>query len=144
MPFSIELAETDEQIADCFEAMAFLRPHLPRGYFVERVRAQAETGYRLAALREKGDPTVRCVAGFRVLRQLAYGDVLYVDDLSTAESDRSKGYGNAMFDWLVEYAGRLGLTELQLDSGVQRFAAHRFYFRKRMHIHAYHFRLALS
>ncbi len=144
MPLRIELAETDEQIADCFETMAFLRSHLVRENFVERVRVQAESGYRLAALRKEGDPAVRCVAGFRALRHLAYGDVLYVDDLSTAESDRSKGYGNAMFDWLVEYGERLGLTELQLDSGVQRCAAHRFYFRKRMHIHAYRFRLALS
>jgi GNAT superfamily N-acetyltransferase len=143
MPIQIELAESDEQIAACFETMAFLRPHLAREGFVRRVRAQAEQGYRLAALREDGEAAVRCVAGFRVLRQLAYGDVLYVDDLSTAEDDRSRGYGNAMFGWLVEYAGRLGLDELQLDSGVQRHGAHRFYFRERMHIHAYHFRLAL-
>ena len=27
----------------------------------------------------------------------------------------------------------------ELDSGVQRAAAHRFYFRERMHVAAYHF-----
>lgn len=142
MPFKIAHAESDQQILDCFDAMAYLRPHLERDVFVSRVRKQAETGYRLLGLRdESGD--VHCVAGYRVLQQLHYGGVLYIDDLSTTESVRSKGYGNAMFDYLVQQAKALGLDELQLDSGVQRFDAHRFYFRNRMHISSYHFRLAL-
>lgn len=142
MPPSIAHAETDPQILDCYETMAYLRPHLERDAFVARVRMQSETGYKLAALRDDSG-AVRCVAGYRVLQQLHYGGVLYVDDLSTQESERSRGHGNAMLDWLVEQARGMGLDELQLDSGVQRFDAHRFYFRKRMRISSYHFRLAL-
>jgi hypothetical protein len=33
---------------------------------------------------------------------------------------------------------------LELDSGVQRFAAHRFYFRERMWISRHHFSLELN
>ncbi|MBI1354505.1 MAG: GNAT family N-acetyltransferase [Acidobacteria bacterium] len=141
MPIEIAPAVTDADILDCFDVMALLRPHLTREGFVDRVRTQMAGGYQMAALRDEG--SVRAVAGYRLLHQLAYGKTLYVDDLVTAESDRSKGYGNDLFDWLVEQGGALGMDELQLDSGVQRFAAHRFYFRKRMYIHAYHFRLAL-
>lgn len=141
MPILITLALSDREILDCFETMTYLRPHLARDEFVDRVRLQTKSGYLLAALRDDG--AVRCVAGYRVLQQLHYGGVLYVDDLSTAERDRSKGYGNAMLDWLVEQAREMKLNELHLDSGVQRFDAHRFYFRKRMHISSYHFRLAL-
>ena len=142
MPHTIALAETDSEILACFETMAFLRPHLERDAFVVRVRLQAETGYKLAGLRDESC-AVRCVAGYRILQQLHYGGVLYVDDLCTSEADRSRGYGNAMLDWLAEQAKAMSLDELHLDSGVQRFDAHRFYFRKRMHISSYHFRLAL-
>lgn len=142
MPIEIAHAQTDQEILDCFDAMAFLRPHLERDAFVARVRKQSETGYRLAGLRDESG-AVQCVAGYRVLQQLHAGGVLYIDDLSTTESVRSKGYGNAMLDYLIEQAKAMDLDELHLDSGVQRFDAHRFYFRKRMHISSYHFRLAL-
>ena len=142
MPVEIAPARSDAEILDCFDVMALLRPHLARDQFVTRVRTQMEGGYQLASLRDDG--VVRATAGYRLLDQLAHGKVLYVDDLVTAEPDRSKGYGNALFDWLVEQAKALGMDELQLDSGVQRFGAHRFYFRKRMHIAAYHFRQRYS
>ena len=42
--------------------------------------------------------------------------------------------GGALFDWLVAEARAAGCKQLDLDSGVQRFAAHRFYLMKRMSI----------
>jgi hypothetical protein len=44
----------------------------------------------------------------------------------------------------VEEARREGCRALHLDSGVQRFAAHRFYLGKRMEITSRHFGLALQ
>ena len=67
----------------------------------------------------------------------------YVDDLVTDESERSLGYGGALFDWLVAEARAEGCGKLELDSGVQRFAAHRFYLTKRMIISSHHFSLEL-
>ncbi len=66
-----------------------------------------------------------------------------VDDLVTDAAARSHGYGAALFDWLVAEARRLDCRQLSLDSGVQRFDAHRFYLRKRMSITAHHFTLKL-
>jgi GNAT superfamily N-acetyltransferase len=68
---------------------------------------------------------------------------MYVDDLVTNAADRSKGYGDAMLDWLVEYANAQTCEHLNLDSGVHRFGAHRFYLRKRMDIVCHHFSLKL-
>src|ERR671911_444677 len=133
----VTLARDDQEIESCFEVMAELRPHLKREDFVSRVRRQnAESGYELAYLKvEKG----KAVAGFRVSECLAWGKFLYVDDLVAKEGERSKGYGGLLFDWLVEYARGEGCDQFHLDSGVQRFAAHRFYLAKRMFIEAHHF-----
>jgi GNAT superfamily N-acetyltransferase len=53
------------------------------------------------------------------------------------------GYGTKLFDWLVDYARAENCQQLTLDSGVQRFAAHRFYLRQRMEITSHHFTLKL-
>ena len=137
----IALAVEDEEIRSCYPVMAELRPHVSAEEFVPRVRRQMEAaGYRLAYLSDGG---VKAVAGFRVSECLAWGKFVYVDDLVSKEGERSKGYGGRLFDWLVEYARGEGCDEFHLDSGVQRFGAHRFYLNRRMEIQAHHFGLKL-
>jgi len=140
---SIQLAETDDDIMRCFPVMFQLRPHLIAGDFVARVRRQSEQdGYRLAYLEDDGG--VKAVAGFRIGEMLFHGRFLYVDDLVTDTAQRSKGYGATLFDWLVEHARAQNCQQFELDSGVQRDRAHRFYFTKRMHISSYHFTLKIE
>lgn len=119
-----------------------LRPDVPEGSaFVERVRLQAEQGYLLAVL--EADGRVEAVAGFRLLENLFSGRVLYVDDLVTAARARSRGHGAALLAWLAARARAEGCAALELDSGVQRAEAHRFYSREGLHAAAFHFRRAL-
>lgn len=140
---TICLAESDAQILQCFPVMAELRPHLVERDFADRIRRQQrESGYRLAFVEEAG--AVRAVAGFRIAEFLAWGRILYVDDLVTSSAERSRGHGQALFDWLVARAKANGCAQLHLDSGVQRFDAHRFYLRHRMSITSHHFSLVLS
>lgn len=139
----ITIAETDAEVASCFEVMRQLRPHLTDAdTFVARVRVQQANGYFLAALADDG--VVRAVAGYRFIENLYSGRVLYVDDLVTDAGCRSAGHGAALLDWLVAQARAHQCQTFELDSGVQRFGAHRFYLNHRMDIVAHHFRLRLS
>ncbi|TMA47939.1 MAG: GNAT family N-acetyltransferase [Deltaproteobacteria bacterium] len=134
----IRLLQATDDILRCFPLMADLRPHLREDEFVSRVRGQQrEHGYRLAVLEEDG--AVRAVAGFRIAECLAWGRFLYVDDLVTARSVRFRGYGQRLFDWLLAEARREGCEQLHLDSGVQRYEAHGFYLKNRLHITSHHF-----
>lgn len=127
----------------CFPVMAELRPHLNLDTFTSQVRRQIETQrYHLAAL--ENDGTIVAVAGYRYVESLVWGAYLYVDDLVTAEAWRGQGFGGKLFDWLVDEAGREACQALHLDSGVQRFAAHRFYLGKRMQVTSRHFGLMLE
>lgn len=138
----IEIATTVEQIRRCHEVMRELRPHLSLDAFVEQVeRQQRAEGYHLASL-SSGD-RVRCVAGYRVQEMLAHGRFLYVDDLVTRSEDHGSGHGARLFQWLIAQAQAAGCAQLQLDSGVQRFGAHAFYFRQRMKITSHHFAMNL-
>jgi GNAT superfamily N-acetyltransferase len=134
-------ALSDAEVAATFGVMRGLRPHLDEEGYAERVRRMRGEGYRLAAV-VQGDE-VLCVAGFRIVEFLAHGRFLYVDDLVTDEGARSSGNGKLMLDWLASEARSAGCEKLQLDSGVGRYAAHRFYFREGMHISSYHFTKAL-
>jgi GNAT superfamily N-acetyltransferase len=140
---SVKLADDNLSLRRCFPVMQQLRPHLTEERYLELVAGMAKTdGYRIAYVEEAGG--VAAAAGFRLMTLLyTDGPVLYVDDLVSDGTRRSRGHGNALMRWLVEYARQRGCLELHLDSGVQRFDAHRFYFRERMHVSAYHFRLAL-
>lgn len=140
---TIALANDRAAIARCHPAMLELRPHLSdREAFAAQVERQQSAGYRLAYLEAGGE--VRSLAGFRVLENLHAGRFLYVDDLVTRAQDASRGYGGALFDWLVAKAHKAGCAQLQLDSGVWRHGAHRFYLRKGMDIVSHHFGLMLA
>ena len=135
-----ELLPPDTGLA--FEAMRELRPKWDeREAFVRQVdEVQRPEGYRiLGAFGDDG----RClgVAGFRELNNLAWGHVVYVDDLSTHPDGRRQGFGRALLEWCAEEAKRLGCDALHLDSGVEanRLDAHRLYLNTGMRITAFHF-----
>ena len=133
----VRLAQTPEEILRCFRVMAHLRPYLLEAEFVGRVQAQQEQGYRLAYLEDEGAPVA--VAGYRVMEVLSTGRTMYVDDLVTDETRRSRGYGKAMLDWLQARAREGGCETFSLDSGTHRHDAHAFYFRERMRVTSFHF-----
>ncbi len=130
------------EFAAAWPVMRQLRPHLDEAAYLAQVELQRREGYRMAAVWSRD--RVVAVAGFRILTMLARGRHLYVDDLVTDEASRGGGAGAALFEWLLGEARRERCERLHLDSGVQRFGAHRFYFARGMHIAAYHFGLALD
>ena len=124
-----------------FEAMRALRTHhRDEREFVRRVdEEQRPQGYRIVGVVESG--RVVAVAGFRVLHNLAWGDALYVDDLSTLAEARGRGHGRVLLEWCAAEGERLGCHQLHLDSGVgpEREEAHRLYLNTRLRITAHHF-----
>ena len=137
----VSLATTREAIRRCFPVMAELRPQLAEAEFVERVQRQQREGYQLAFLTDK--KAVKAVAGYRFSESLSWGKFMYVDDLVTGGTFRSQGHGQRLFRWLVQQAKSRACDQLHLDSGVQRFGAHRFYLASRMDIIGYHFTMKL-
>ena len=135
----ISIAQSEAEVLKCFPLMAELRPHLTRPEdFVSRVRRQqSQHGYQLVFL--ENENLVQSLGGFRIAEFLAWGRVLYVDDLVTTAKGRGHGYGQKLMDWLFNFARKENCHEFHLDSGVQRFEAHGFYLKNRLHIRSHHF-----
>jgi GNAT superfamily N-acetyltransferase len=126
-----------EQILRCAPVLRELRAALTAEEIVEQVHEQMSQGYRLVCVETRS--SVHAVAGYRILQNLHYGKFLYVDDLVTRADQRQSGFAGRLLDWLWEQAQEQRCSALALDSGVQRFTAHRFYLQHRMDIVAHHF-----
>ena len=130
-------AITDQEIENCFDVMSELRTKLKKSDFLKTIRRMESEGYRLAYIEDKGN--VVSVAGYRIYTNLIMGKHLYVDDLVTSDTARSKGYGEQMVNWLRNEARKETCNVFHLDSGTHRRGAHRFYFRQGFTIASYHF-----
>jgi len=118
--------ETEEEVRSAFPVMRELRTHLDEETYVALVReAQEKEGYKLAALYDQ-DKMV-AVVGFMPMITLYNGRFIWVCDLVTASSERSKGYGKALLSYVHEWAKEHGYGIVSLSSGLQRIDAHRFY-----------------
>jgi GNAT superfamily N-acetyltransferase len=116
----------------------------PRWETRERLAARVDEmrpDYRLVASFPPGDEQAAAAAGFRVMEMLAWGRIIYVDDLVTRAALRGQGHADAVMAYVEAEARRLGCESVQLDSGLQaeRADAHRFYFRHGMRITSFHF-----
>ena len=75
------IPESKKEIVLCFPAFKELRPHLNEKDFIAQVQRQKEQSYKIIAI--KHNDLVPSAAGFRFAEFLAWGKVLYVDDLTT-------------------------------------------------------------
>lgn len=132
-----EVTPVDERLSAVFPVMRELRDHLSERQFNDLYETGYPNGYRVVGLFD-GDECRAC-AGYRILTNFVSGRHIYVDDLVTAEKWRSHGYGRLLNKYLVELARNEGCSSVQLDSAVHRRKAHRFYFRERYTIVAFHF-----
>lgn len=138
----IKIAGTKDEIRKCYAVMAQLRPHfLTENDFIAQVEKQrSKYNFQIVYLEET---EVKAMGGIRVAEWLAGGKYLEIEDLVTKDGERSKNYGGALFDWIVDYAKSENCAQIKLVSHVKRFAAHKFYLKKGMIIEAHYFSLAL-
>lgn len=133
----------EDELRAIWPLVSQLRPEFDEARFLAQIQRQIAQGCRVTVLFDDGGAP-RAFACWRVMEMLAVGLHVYVDDLVTDQTVRSRGYGKAMLDWLKAEARRLGCARLQLDSGTHRQDAHAFYLREGLRIEAFHFGIALG
>lgn len=134
---------TSREIRDCFPVLTQLRDmYKDEDKFVELIQRHFKEGYKLACLYE-GD-IVKAVAGYRFFECLAWGKVLYIDDLVTDNDSRSKGYGGVLMEWVIDLGRKEDCDQVHLDSNLDRIDAHRFYLKHKFDKICFHFSVKLK
>jgi GNAT superfamily N-acetyltransferase len=110
--------------------------------FVSQVQRQIQEGYHLAYIQDGGQ--IKALAGFRFLEFLAWGKVIYIDDLVSDAATRKSGYGSTILKWVIKEAKKAKCDQVHLDSGPQRHDAHRLYLNHGFKIIGHHFALDLK
>lgn len=120
----VELA-SDEEFASAFGVMHELRTNVDEERYLDLLAEMRASGYRLFAARE--DDGIVALAGVGRGTNLYYGRYLWVYDLVTTTSERSKGHGERLLTYLESLARSLGCETIALSSALHRVDAHRFY-----------------
>jgi GNAT superfamily N-acetyltransferase len=136
-----DLAPDDARIAVMLPVLTELRGALTPQSFDAIYSEGWPQGLRFTAAFDGDKAGARClgVAGWRIFALTFGGRKLYVDDLVTTSGARSKGVGRALIEHLTGRARAARCTAIDLDSGVQRYGAHRFYLREGFDIVGHHF-----
>lgn len=116
---------SDEDFDAAYPVMHELRDHLDKAKYLELLTEMRKEGYRMIAAEDDG--AIVALAGIGTGVNFYYGHYMWVYDLITAESGRSKGYGLALLQHLEEMARAEGCENIALSSAHFRKDAHRFY-----------------
>lgn len=76
-----------------------------------------------------GAPIAFCTA-YLEFESVRFGRRCWVEDFAVDPGQRSRGVGAALLASVLEWAKSAGATHLELDSGLARTDAHRFYERE--------------
>ncbi|WNC72695.1 GNAT family N-acetyltransferase [Thalassotalea psychrophila] len=133
----VQLLKSETELPLIAKVLLQLRPQFTISSLIEQIKKQQKMGYQIAYV--TSGENILCVAGFVISEKIAWGKHIYVDDLVTDEKYRSTGAGSLLINWLKAYSLENGCKQLHLDSGVQRFPAHRFYLREKFEIASHHF-----
>ena len=136
-----QLLKSEAELDNVGNVLLQLRPQYDLAHLKKQIKQQQKSGYQIAFV-TNDDGEVLSVAGFVMGEKLAWGKHIYIDDLVTSEAVRSTGAGSLLMNWLKDYAQKIGCQQIHLDSGVQRFAAHRFYLREHFNIASHHFSIS--
>jgi GNAT superfamily N-acetyltransferase len=133
----IRVAREEPDVRRCWPAFRELRPHLAsEDDFVDRWRRQLNEGYVIVFVVD--GHRVPAAAGYRVMHTMAWGRIIYIDDLVAIEAVHGIGLGRALLLHIQAEARRLGCDAVHLDTGYQRHRAHRSYLRNGFHLDCHH------
>ncbi|CDQ17807.1 Acetyltransferase (GNAT) family protein [Halobacillus karajensis] len=117
---------TKQEIRSAFPVMSQLRTKVKEEEYVDLVwEAREVDRYHLFALYNSGE--IVAVIGFKEMTTLYYGRFIWVCDLVTTLSQRSKGYGEELLTFTENWALKQGYSSIALSSGISRERAHKFY-----------------
>jgi GNAT superfamily N-acetyltransferase len=138
----IKIVKNDEEILECFDLIQQLVNSIKKNNFLEQVKRKYEYGYKIVRLKKQ--EKIISIIGIRIYEYFGCGKFLIIDDFVTDKKMRNQGYGKIIFEWVVKYAEEHQCSQIQLDSNIELFKAHKFYMSMGMNISHHHFSLILN
>ena len=107
--------------------------HLLESRFLEMVTQNYE------CVVMKDNDTIIGVSGLWFMTRHYSGKSVEPDHVYIVNSYRRKGLGKKLFDWIHDYAKKRGCNSSELNTYVQNYPSHKFYYNEGYEIFGYHF-----
>lgn len=122
----MQIRELDlKELYTVYDVLKQLRGELSYKEFEDLIYDMQHMDYKMIGIMDADE--LITYAGVAIQTNLYHKRHLYVFDLVTDATYRSKGYGKMMLEYLVDFA-KIGMCEnIVLSSGFHRKEAHRFY-----------------
>lgn len=85
------------------------------------------------------EETLIGIAGLWYCTKHYSGKTAELDHIYIEENHRNKGLGNEFIDWIIGYIKSKGCVTAELNTYVQNYPSHKFYYNKGFKILGYHF-----
>lgn len=122
----IKELNSQKEILKAYPLMKQLAEHIDEETYLGIVNEAKEyENYKMFALIEDGE--IVAVTGFKPMVTLYYGRSIWVSDLVTDTTKRSKGYGRKLLSYVQEWSKENNYENVSLSSALQRTGAHSFY-----------------
>ncbi|MEH7884339.1 GNAT family N-acetyltransferase [Bacillus sp. JJ1609] len=115
----------NEQLLEAYPVMKQLRTDLTEETYFELLNQMKKEGYQLFALYD--EEKIVSLAGLSWRTNFYNKKHIYIHDLVTDASARSRGYGESLLRYIHNWGKGNGAEFVALESGIQRKDAHRFY-----------------
>jgi GNAT superfamily N-acetyltransferase len=96
----------------------------------ERLSQTIASSKSAVLVAEDGGAGIAFCTAYLEFNSVRFGRRCWVEDFAVDPERRSQGVGAALLAAAIEWARRAGATHLELDSGLARTEAHRFYERE--------------
>ncbi|WP_391115927.1 GNAT family N-acetyltransferase [Psychrobacillus sp. L3] len=118
----IKILQTKEDWQEGYPLIQQLRHHLTEDRYFELLKQMPTyQGWVIE------DGALKAFIGFEECHNFYNERHIFVHDFVTNENDRSKCYGEKLMEALIKHAKENQFAYIALESGIQRFDAHRFY-----------------
>ncbi len=109
--------------------------YVPPGWDPERAREALKEAIAsdesVVLVAEHRDELLGFATGYLELNSVRFGQRCWIEDLAVSPEHRSEGVGGRLLDAVGDWARDRGATHLELDTGLDREAAQRFYERRK-------------
>lgn len=103
----------------------------------ERFAEMIQQNYECAVIVD--DNKIVGVSGLWFCTRHYIGKSVELDHVYIEEEYRNKGLGNDFMKWIQEYTRKKGCNSIELNTYVQNFPSHKFYYNQGFNAKGYHF-----
>lgn len=124
--YRLKAVNDESEMPKVYSILKELRPKLSYSDFLSLYeKAHLSNGYEFVVIENENQ--IVAIMGYRIIFDFVHGKHLYIDDLVTTKSERSRGLGAKLLSYAEDLARQLNCRGLRLCTGVENTQGQRFY-----------------